>query len=65
MVLKCIAYFSVSCGSVINNTLKSRTFSDGFYVGNMNCVYNISIPDGKDMRLTFQSFDLASDLECR
>ena len=34
-----------------------------FYAGNMNCVYNLSIPDGKDMRLKFQSFDLASDSE--
>ena len=65
-ILKCIAYFSVSCGSVVNNTLKSPTYSDGFYAGNMNCVYNLSIPDGKEMRIKFQSFDLlASDSECR
>ncbi|CAH3187477.1 unnamed protein product, partial [Porites lobata] len=49
----------------MNNTLKSPTYSDGFYAGNMNCIYNLSIPDGKEMRLKFQSFDLASDSECR
>ncbi|CAH3175577.1 unnamed protein product, partial [Porites evermanni] len=54
-----------SCGSVVNNTLKSPKYSDGFYAGNMNCTYNLSIPDGKEMRLKFQSFDLASDSECR
>ncbi|CAH3189580.1 unnamed protein product, partial [Porites lobata] len=31
----------------------------------MSCVYNTSIPAGKAMRLKFQSFDLASDSECR
>ena len=49
----------------MNNTLKSPSYSDGFYAGNMNCVYNLSIPDGKEMRLKFQSFDLVSDSECR
>ncbi|CAH3028694.1 unnamed protein product [Porites evermanni] len=49
----------------MNNTLKSPTYLDGFYAGNMNCIYNLSIPDGKEMRLKFQSFDLVSDSECR
>ncbi|CAH3188850.1 unnamed protein product [Porites evermanni] len=64
-VLKSIAYISVSCGSVVNNTLKSPAYSDGFYPANMSCVYNTWIPYGKAMRLKFQSFDLASDSECR
>ena len=64
-VLKSIAYISVSCGSVVNNTLKSPAYSNGFYAASMSCVYNTSIPYGKAMRLKFQSFDLASDLECR
>ena len=57
--------FSVSCGSKVNNTLKSPAYSDGFYAGNMNCSYNVSIPDGKALRLKFQTFDLESDSECR
>ena len=64
-VLTSIAYISVSCGSVVNNTLKSPAYSNGFYAASMSCVYNTSIPDGKAMRLKFQSFDLASDSECR
>ena len=64
--LKLSIYFSVSCGSKVNNTLKSPAYSDGFYAGNMNCSYNVSIPDGKALRLKFQTFDLeGSDSGCR
>ena len=64
--LKLSIYFSVSCGSKVNNTLQSPAYSDGFYAGNMNCSYNVSIPDGKALRLKFQTFDLeGSDSECR
>ena len=64
--LKLSIYFSVSCGSKVNNTLQSPAYSDGFYAGNMNCSYNVSIPDGKALRLKFQTFDLdGSDSGCR
>ena len=64
--LKLSIYFSVSCGSKVNNTLKSPAYSDGFYAGNMNCSYNVSIPAGKALRLKFQTFDLeGSDSGCR
>ena len=63
--MKSIAYISVSCGSVVNDTLKSPADSDGFYAASINCVYNTSIPYGRAMRLKFQNFDLASDSECR
>ena len=63
--LKSSTYFSVSCGSKVNNTLKSPAYSDSFYAGNMNCSYNVSIPDGKALRLKFETFELESDSECR
>ena len=56
---------SVTCGSVVNGTLKSPAYSNGFYAVNMNCSYNVAIPDGKVMRLKFRVFDLVSDSECR
>ena len=49
MVLKSIAYISVSCGSVVNKTLKSPADSDGFYAASISCVYNTSIPYGRAM----------------
>ena len=58
-------YISVSCGSVVNNTLKSPANPDGVYGYRMNCIYNVSIPDGKVMRLKFPIFDLESGQECR
>ena len=66
-VLKLYIQFSLSvtCGSVVNGTLKSPAYSDGFYAVNMNCSYNVAIPDGKVMRLKFRVFDLMSDSKCR
>ena len=58
-------YISVSCGSVVNNTLKSPANPDGVYAVSMNCIYNVSIPYGRVMRLKFQIFDLESDSGCR
>ena len=38
---------------------------DGVYAVSMKCVYNVSIPDSRVMRLKFQIFDLESDSGCR
>ena len=49
----------------MNNTLKGPANPDGVYAVSMNCIYNVSIPDGRVMRLKFQIFDLESDSGCR
>ena len=49
----------------MNNRLKIPTNPEGVYGYRMNCIYNVSIPDGKVMRLKFQIFDLESDSGCR
>ena len=66
-VLKLYIQFSLSvtCGSVVDGTLKSPAYSNGFYAGKISCTDNISIPDGKVMRLKFRVFALVSDSKCR
>ncbi|XP_073243682.1 CUB and peptidase domain-containing protein 1-like [Porites lutea] len=45
------------CGSVVNNTLTSPKFPTP-YPNNMHCVYNVSIPSGKALKISFSNFSL-------
>ncbi|CAH3190718.1 unnamed protein product [Porites evermanni] len=45
------------CGSVVNNTLTSPGFPTP-YPNNMYCVYNVSIPSGKALKISFSNFSL-------
>ncbi|CAH3175165.1 unnamed protein product, partial [Porites lobata] len=45
------------CGSVVNNALTSPGFP-GHYPDNMHCVYNVSIPSGKALKISFSTFSL-------
>ncbi|XP_073243695.1 CUB and peptidase domain-containing protein 2-like [Porites lutea] len=45
------------CGSVVNNTLTSPGFPRK-YPNNVHCVYNVSIPSGKALKISFSTLEL-------
>ena len=47
----------IGCGSVVNNTLTSPGFPTP-YPNNMHCVYNVSIPSRKALKISFSKFSL-------
>ena len=55
---------AVPCGSVVNNTLTSPGYPDDYPL-NKNCVYNVSIPHGKALKLKFKTFNLEYSSDCR
>ncbi|CAH3182959.1 unnamed protein product, partial [Porites lobata] len=52
------------CGSVVNNALTSPGFPTQ-YPNNMHCVYNVSIPSGKALKINFSTFILEQHSRCR
>ena len=52
------------CGSVVNNTLASPGYPNS-YPGNIHCVYKVSIPHGKMLKIEFEQFELEQDDSCR
>ena len=53
----------VGCGSVVNNALTSPGFPRK-YPNNMHCVYNVSIPSGKALKINFATFELELHSGC-
>ncbi|XP_073231468.1 CUB and peptidase domain-containing protein 2-like [Porites lutea] len=51
------------CGSVVNNALTSPGFPTQ-YPNNMHCVYNVSIPSGKALKISFSTFSLELETRC-
>ncbi|CAH3181026.1 unnamed protein product [Porites lobata] len=51
------------CGSVVNNALTSPRFPRK-YPNNMHCVYNVSIPSGKALKISFSTFILETETRC-
>jgi len=49
--------FFTGCGRVVNNTLTSPGYPNN-YPFNMDCVYNVSVPNGMALKITFQDFHL-------
>ncbi|CAH3028691.1 unnamed protein product, partial [Porites evermanni] len=58
-----ILNYQNGCGSVINNTLTSPGFPTQ-YPNNMHCVYNVSIPPGKALNISFPTFIMQSHSTC-
>ena len=53
----------IGCGSLRNNSLQSPGYPNK-YPRNMDCVYQIAIPQGMAMRIYFEKFELEDSLEC-
>ena len=53
----------IECGSVVNDTLTSPGYPDG-YPRNMDCIYSVPIPLDMAMKLTFIEFDVEYDSKC-
>ena len=54
------------CGSVLNNTLKSPNYPEG-YPDNMECEFKVPIPSGFRLKITFENMmlpDLRSYYQC-
>ncbi|CAH3186201.1 unnamed protein product, partial [Porites lobata] len=51
------------CGSVVNNALTSPGFPTP-YPNNRHCVYNVSIPSGKALKISFSTFSLETHTRC-
>ncbi|XP_068681521.1 MAM and LDL-receptor class A domain-containing protein 2-like isoform X3 [Montipora foliosa] len=52
-----------NCGFVQNDTLRSPGYPN-YYPNNMDCVYRVSIPHGKDLIIYFNDFNLESHSNC-
>ena len=58
-------YFVLTgCGSVVNNTLVSPGYPYNSYPPGMYCVYKVSIPHGKALKIYFEIFQLEIDSSC-
>ena len=53
--LKKYTFFSTGCGSVTGNTLTSPGYPI-IYPNNMDCIYQVPIPDGMAMKIDFRDF---------
>ena len=54
------------CGSVVNNTLKSPNYPEG-YPDNMECEFKVPIPSGFRLKITFEYMmlpDLRNHYHC-
>lgn len=54
------------CGSVVNNTLKSPNYPEG-YPDNMECEFKVPIPSGFRLKITFEYMrlpDLRNHYKC-
>ena len=54
------------CGSVLNNTLKSPNYPEG-YPDNMECEFKVPIPSGFRLKITFEYMrlpDLRNYYQC-
>ena len=53
----------IGCGSLRNNSLRSPGYPNKY--PNMDCVYQIAIPQGMAIRMHFEYFELEDSWECR
>ena len=53
----------IGCGSLRNNSLRSPGYPNKY--PNMDCVYQIAIPQGMALRMHFEYFELEDSWECR
>ena len=54
----------IGCGSLRNNSLQSPGYPNKYPI-NMDCVYQIAIPQGMAMRMHLEYFELEDSFECR
>jgi len=47
----------IGCGSVVNDTLTSPGYPND-YPNNLDCVYQVPIPNGMVLGITFHDFDV-------
>ena len=53
----------IGCGSLRNNSLQSPGYPNKY--PNMDCVYQIAIPQGMAIRMHFEYIELEDSWECR
>ena len=53
----------IGCSSLRNNSLRSPGYPNKY--PNMDCVYQIAIPQGMAIRMHFEYFELEDSWECR
>ena len=69
LLLLLLLFYSADCGSVVNNTLKSPNYPEG-YPHKMECNYSVPIPAGTRMKIKFQYFQMpdpypvGNELQC-
>ena len=69
LLLLLLLFYSADCGSVVNNTLKSPNYPEG-YPHKMECNYSVPIPAGTRMKIKFQYFKMpdpypvGNELQC-
>ena len=63
VVKKNFTFVLTGCGSVVNNTLVSPGYPNNYPHGK-RCVYNVSIPHGKALKIYFERFNLETHSSC-
>ena len=54
---------TLECGTVVNKSLKSPGYPKN-YPQNMHCVYSVGIPQGMEMRIDLNDFEMEDTPSC-